>query len=363
MTTNNIGSGQTYTTIQAWEDATVVTSSPWIGVIQDNANFDETVTFAGGTGTPDITNHVRLEVASGVRHLGVAGAGARIDNTSADTQAILISSNFVHIKDLEVTRSGGSPGASDEGLRLSDGVTDVLLEKLLVHTALTAADTDGIYMGNDTDADVTILDCIIYGWTRAGIHYQNTTAAQDQTVGIRVDFASVYDCGAAGETESGGICSRANGDATVVTINIRNSAMMDTASTFDDWSAFDSKGDERSNWVCATNITSDASQSGRDLQVADVVTGALESKLIANVWTDAANGDFTVVASGDADAAGADISGAKADSRGDYTTDIAGTSRHATTPSIGAFEIAAAGGGLSIPVAMGSYRQRHQSVA
>jgi len=345
MTTSKIGAGEAYTVIQAWENDTDVDSSPWVGIIQDNANFDETITFAGGTGTPDITNHVRLEVASGVRGLGVAGAGARVDNTSAATSAILISSNFVHIKDLEVTRSGAGPGSSDEAIRLSDGVTDILLEKLLIHTALTNADMDGVYLGNNIDADVTLLDCLIYGWPRAGIQLQNTNSGSSVTATINADFVSIYGCGTAGETESGAIEVRLAGTTSSAFINIRNSAMMDTASTYDDWAL--NTGETKTDYVCDSNITSDSSQDSRDADVEDVITNKLQNKSIANVWTDAANGDFTVVASGDADAAGADLSGSKADSRGDYTTDIAGTTRHATTPSIGAFEIAAAGGSIA----------------
>lgn len=345
MTDNNIGAGEAYTLVQTWENDTNVTSG-WKGIIVDSTNFDETLTISGGTGTPDATNYVWLEPDTSNRHAGVAGTGhARIDNTTSDTQAVLVQSDFVRIGFLEIKRSGANIGSSDEGLRFGNAVTDFLGESLYVWTTETDADTDGFYTADTGSAATTIrlVNTIIEGWQRAGFHIQVTSSSPARDISVWMDWCSVYGCGASGEGESGAFNAQFSGSGHSGSLTTRNSAFMDTASTFDDISATGSSAEANFTLVATNCITSDASQTARDVDVPDVITGALESVTSSNVWTDAANGDFSLVASGDADGAGASISGSPADSRADYTVDIAGVTR--TQDDIGAFTLAAAGGG------------------
>ena len=180
-----------YSTIAAWEAATNLNSGAdiWKGVISDAAAYDEAVTInAGGTGT---SSYIWLTADSAVAHAGVAGTGhARMNYTGTATDAIEIASSFVRVDWLEIQRSGGSFGNSDEAIRVSSGADDVLIDYCILWAATsTQSDTDGIYIGASASNPVNVSNSVIYGWVRGGIHLQQFSG--NNTVVVNADHNTV----------------------------------------------------------------------------------------------------------------------------------------------------------------------------
>lgn len=322
------GGGGDYSTIQTWENDTDVSGGFWKGEIQDSAAYDEAITIAGGTGTPTSSNYVWLTASLGNRHAGVAGTGhARVHTDTASGHAFTISSDFVRIEYLEVKLV--TPGSSDECFHVNDNVNDLLLEKLYIWTDSATSDTDGIYAADD--ADLTVVNCILEGFDRAGFHAQNFSGTVTQTWNLA--FNSLYD-------NRRNIYVRAQG-ASTITLDCFNNAAL--APTVTDYDVFDATSETSSDWTGSHNADSDNSIASRDANVEDTIDTNTQANLVATtVWTDPANGDFTVV-SGQGLAGNGTASFTAGDTRADTSVDIAGTTR-SNPPSIGAFDLGAAVG-------------------
>lgn len=342
------GGGGDYSTIQAWENDTDVSGGFWKGVISDNSAYDETVTISGGTGTPTASNYVWLDVDASNRHAGAAGTGhGRMNIDTASGHAITVGADFVRISNLEIKQA--SPGASDEGIRVNGGVDDLLIEKCIIWTDSATADTDGVYAGNSS-VTLTAVNCLLYGWQRAGFHQQNFNST---TITSRwaIEHCSIYDCGVTGEASSGGIVCEADGTSTAITYVVNNTASLGNDAAGEDY-AFVSGTTTKVAWTGSNNADSDGSLANRANEAADTIDTNSQTPLVATtVWTAPGTGDFTVVNSQGLDDNGASFT--SDDTRADVSVDIAGTSRDGTTPDIGCFE--EAGAGASITAESGSY--------
>lgn len=339
------GGGGDYTTLQAWENDADVSGGFWKGEIQDNASY-AAVTISGPTGTPTASNYVWLTVASGNRHAGKFDTGkARLVNTSNGTHCITVSTDFTRIEYLQIHQD--STGSSDEGIRITSGVNDVVISRCIILHDNSSTDGDGIYAGNYAVTDIHVDHCIIYGFQRVGIHLQNFNGSNTQT--WHIDSCTIFNCGSGGEGESGGIHSnfQAAGSGTN-NINVYNTACMDTTNGND----FEETGTGTHNWTGTHNACSDTS-----LTSVGLTTSAQES--LTSSDTSQGSGTFFVVkdltgGSEDfqlLDAAagnipvdnGVDRSASEPDSRQDFSIDIAGQTRGASY-DIGASEFVAAGG-------------------
>lgn len=319
--------------------------------IIDSAAYDESLTISGIAGTPSSTAYLKITVSSGNRHSGAAGTGhARIAYSGANTAAIQVETPYTVIENLEIYRS--NPGTSDEGIRVTSWVNDVLISRCIIWADNGAADTDGIYTGN-WPASYSVDNCIIYGWNRGGIHLQNYNGTSSQTVNI--DHCTLYDCGEL-DTDEGSIVSRASASGSSNTLNIYNTASLNAGVAGRDF--FDNTTSGTTTWTGSNNACSDTS-----LTSVGLTTGAQES--LTTSATTQSSGSYFVVNSLTAgsedltlldDAAGnlaygngTDRSGSEPDARQDFSTDIAGNARSTTSPSpdIGASEYTAAPSGVT----------------
>jgi hypothetical protein len=319
--------------------------------IIDSAAYDESLTISGIAGTPSSTAYLKITVSSGNRHSGASGTGhARISYSGANTAAIQVETDYTVVEHLEIYRS--NPGTSDEGIRITSGVNDVLISRCIIWADSGVADTDGIYTGN-WPASYSVDNCIIYGWNRGGIHLQNYNGTSSQTVNI--DHCTLYDCGEL-DTDEGSIVSRATDSGSSNTLNIYNTASMNAGVAGRDF--FDNTGSGSTTWTGTNNACSDTS-----LTSVGLTTGAQESLTTSD--TTQSSGSYFVVNSLTAgsedltlldDAAGnlaygngTDRSGSEPDARQDFSTDIAGNARSTTSPSpdIGASEYTAAPSGVT----------------
>ena len=359
MTTVSViaAGGGDYTTIQLAVDDADVTSEAYIVEIQDSSSY-AAFTISGVTGTPSITNYVQVTVDSSNRHAGVFDTGkARVVNTSSGTHCAVISTDFSFISWLQLHQD--SAGSSDEGIRITSGINDVLIDyNIIIHDNGNSS-TDGIYAGNWA-MDASISNNIIYGWGRGSILGQNFSGSNTQTWSI--DHCTILQSATAGSADSGGITNRADSSATTV-MNVFNTFVGDTQSADEDFVETDNgthtwtgthngDTDDTSSTTAGltsgqTNLTTaDTSQgSGSFFVVKDLTGGSEDYRLLNN--TDAGN-----LALGN----GTNRIGSEPDARQDFTTSIDGGTRGAVT-DIGASQLStqAAGGatGKSNPL-MGS---------
>lgn len=359
--TRTVGAtGADHTTIGsavAWFQSNHNFTTDGIGTIQiiDSAEYNEVVTISGIAGSPSSSAYLKLTASAGNRHAGVAGTGhARIRSSTNGSHAITVSIDFTLIEYLEIQQD--STGSSDEGIRITSGINDVVISRCIIWTDSAATDTDGIYTGNWA-ATYSIDNCILYGWARGGIHLQNFGGTETQTANI--DYCTIYDCGTSSDDE-GGIVSREVSGATNI-LNIYNTASLDpdiSGRAFFDY-------ETASTWTGTNNACTDTS-----LTTVGLTTGAQESLTVSA--TTQSSGSFFVVNNITAgtedlllldDAAGnlaygngTTRVGSEPDSRQDFSLDIAGNTRSTTTPSpdIGASEYTA-GGAFTLVGASGTY--------
>lgn len=170
-----------------------------IGIIQiiDDAEFTESSVcdFSGFTGTASATSYVRLE--STVQGDGTYAGGSRIKRT-AGGHVISIGENYTHIKGVGIHQGGGT--SSDEGIRVTSGVTSALIEKCYIKTNYNGGSGTGsqdcIYTGNWAVTNLNIFDCVCTNGgtsSRAGIHLQNYNGSATQDV--HIEHCAVNDSG------------------------------------------------------------------------------------------------------------------------------------------------------------------------
>ncbi len=170
--TKLIGSGQEYTTIQAFfddldADPAYSASDDAVGEIQDSAAFNEPLTCSLGAALNSIT----LTVASDVRHEGTAGSGARVIQQakhvfSTDVQMI--------VQWLEFDWNAWN---STEGMSVS-APRDLRLENCILHNIEAARTSIVTAVVTGGDAGIFMYNCLVY-------HIRNTGSGG--TRGINAD--------------------------------------------------------------------------------------------------------------------------------------------------------------------------------
>lgn len=213
-----IGSGKDRATVTLWHSMDVGNfgTDTYKGIIQEDAEFNENVTLTGGTGTPSITSYIWLTTDPANRHAGVAGTGhGRMRGNSNGSHVVTVDADFTRVEWLEIQQD--STGNSDEAIRMN-GVDNVLIDYCILWTDQSTAAQDGIRCGSVNIANWRISNCIIYGWSRAGIHFQYNNA----TLTIDVDHCTIYDCGDDDNDSIGAIRISSNNAGDVMTIGLFN---------------------------------------------------------------------------------------------------------------------------------------------
>jgi len=348
--TSTIGStGKDHATITIWEAATdndlVTAGDIEIGSIDAAEDFDESVVIAGAT--TDASNYRKLTVASSFRHSGKEGTGhARMYRTGSG-HIIDVQEDFFIIEYLDLNLLSGQ-ASSDECIRISSGVDPCLISRCILHQSSAVSSCDGIYLG-DIDARVMVDNCLIYFFTRFGIHAQPFSGARTQTCNL--DFLTVMGCDRDAAGSAGGVMAVPSDGSTVINMNVFNTMSMDAqGGTPIDYGG---TGAGTINWAGSDNIAETADAESKFTASFDSVTltddGESDPASGEHVWVnqkDNPNEDYmlrgenanTVTQNG-VDRTGSEPANSVwTGTVQDFSTDIAGNARDGTTPDIGAFE-------------------------
>ena len=168
-----IGFGETYTTIQGWENARDgILAGREIGELKDE-NFDEAPVIDGSTTTSD--NYLWLRAQSGADFDHTDGTGARIISTGLSAKRIQVA-----LLD-DYTRFGGSEGSNSGAVGVkvatSSGYVQAVkpksasgieLYQLSIFQLRSGLDAQAIGVYDDDAADALAVNCLIYDLADGG---------------------------------------------------------------------------------------------------------------------------------------------------------------------------------------------------
>ncbi len=222
---DGLGDLPTFTTIAGALVTVDVSSDTYEMEITDDNAYAEDAILAATAGTPTASNYIAFRGGASNKHSGIGGTGhARIRITSAaqmaNGRAIQISESHTLVEDLEIGIEDAD--SSDEGLRVMADVTGAVISRCIFWSSDTVTQfQDGVYTGQ-YDASYSIDNCVIYGFTRTGIHLQQADPNKDHTQVVDVDHCTVFNCGLTDEFESGEVFIRAAGNTDSLTVNAYN---------------------------------------------------------------------------------------------------------------------------------------------
>lgn len=352
-----------YTSIAAWNNAaehasTINGGDIYKGVISDNNAYNESITI--NAGSPTSSAYTWLTVASANRHAGVWDTGkARITYDGGNTAVFQLESDYVFLEWLQIHRpASGSIGDSDEGIRVtSTADTGCLISRCIIWTdEEDTNDLNGIYIGNWSITSLYIDHCVVYGWTRSGLHAQMFSGSPNQQ--WYVDHCAIAFCGEPGETE-----------ASCMAINVASGAASATIDSYNSWYLGDvDGGDPRElndlNHIGSGSGTLDGSNNAYGtvdtaltLNWTSSQVATSEVPVDSNTAGEVIITDATAPVTSATDLTpqdlannilltnGTDRQGSEPDARQDFSVDIAGNSRGTTDVDIGPWQISGAGGG------------------
>lgn len=159
--------GGDYSSLSAFEalDRDIVANDEVM--IADCYDLSDTteVNFTGWT--TDSTRYIIVQ--SNVPHGGIWNTSAyRL--TSAFTVAINIGVNYTRIQGIQITGTGSGDYGSN-GIKIANGVTNVIIERNLIRSTYTGAQGSGTHYGIDVSPNLTahkISNNIIYGFANSG---------------------------------------------------------------------------------------------------------------------------------------------------------------------------------------------------
>ena len=353
-----IGTGQDRATVTLWEaNVGVFGTDTYKGIISTNDEFNENPDLIGSTGTPSITSYLWLTTDPANRHGGVAGTGHGRKRGSSTGRVIGIAANLTRMDWLENQQD--STTAAAEAILIGGTAGDVLIDYCIVWSDQTAANQDGIYTGNASHANLRISNCILYGWSRAGIHFELFSGTP--TVTADIDHCAIYDCGSDDADDIGAVKvgSAAAGDT--ITVGIFNTWGDISVSSASKEAFADGDVDDRvvppgtvvwngshnlatefsthdeidgtdniTNWQDATSspFVEDTTQASGSYVVVTSKTGGSENLLLLD---DAAGN----LAAGN----GTDRQGSEPDARQDFSVDITGAARPTSGVDIGPHQV------------------------
>lgn len=313
---------------------------------------------AASAGTPSITNYIRIEALSAVKHDGTYNASKQRLEVAGPNQCIAVNEEFVHLKNLAIKISG--TGANDLVMSISPDADDLVVEKCIL-VVNTGTGQGGIRIGN-SQLTFSLFDCVLKSVGSGSqflLNFNNTSGSNTTTGNIE---HCIFDGNGISAANGGGITSTEGVSAGNV-INIDNSYFFDcetgSSSTFADLSG-------SATWSGQGNATSDTAAhtflgatNNLNTQTVSITDEAATEILVTNLTTGSENYQLIDGASSTDTLIGNAIAGATQDSRIDITVDCAGNARPGTYTDrdSGAFEVVAAGGS-DIPALM--YHRRQQ---
>lgn len=343
--TTTIGtSSRDYSTISSWEadlDNSGIYSAAddAVGECYNDSVFNEDVSIDGG-GIVGI-NSATVTVASGERHDGTAGSGARIVDTASaspySTFELDVDGVDKTVEWLEITRTSSLSLALIQASTLS-ATTTLRVKNCILHdiSASTSGGPSAVTLPNVGSAVWEVCNNVIYDITHA-------TSNANDVCGIKFSGVGAGTC-LANNTVHNIVKSAGTGDAFCYAVSddadltIRNNIGTDPTNGGSGAAGAFSPSSFASA-TCSNNLSSDATASG---------TGSLTSKSATNQFVSIVGGseDLHLKTGADAIDAGADL-GTTAN------IDIDGRDRDAEgdTWDIGADEFVAAGGGTSTATA------------
>jgi hypothetical protein len=170
-----------YNTFQAWEDARdgdlVGENRREVGVAYDDGDFNAGVTIKDSVTDPN--HYMKLTVATGQRHSGVAGTGVVVDALGGPGSALFsIQNEYTQIEWLELTNFDKT------GILLLATGANALLSNLLIHDWTGAS-----FWGIEALGNVTLRNSILYdGWV--GIYTYNSTVYNMSLYGVDLNASA-----------------------------------------------------------------------------------------------------------------------------------------------------------------------------
>jgi len=157
------------TPLEAWNGG--LNSAPYgdydsaIGVIYNDAVFDEKLSLDGGGGTQ--LSSVKITVAEGERHDGTPGTGARIVSTSSGPVIDIARTGFAYkIEWLEITQSGFDPSTTQNyGIKFGQD-DDPVISNVLIYGLVGSTNSGRTAIGigkGGSRALPQITNCMVFG--------------------------------------------------------------------------------------------------------------------------------------------------------------------------------------------------------
>lgn len=342
--------GGDYTTIQAAIDAADITSGWWKIVISDNSTYTENLSISGSVGTPSATNYVWLTVAAANRHAGqFAGTHAKID-AAAPGVLLDITEAYVRVEGLHFRRTTGTSSA------VTINANNVVVSRCLFgdispstignHAIVISGSSGGV-------RSVSIDNCAIVGTRNTPIVVGNSSI---YAVTVNIDHCTVVrgrGGGVASTLDALGLYAQTDADGGI-TVNTYNTTFVGvTLSGLSDINLHYISG--------VAGIVLNGSNNLRKSAISTVGAGVVDNSTgwqvassgiatvsktsgawyVVQIDADADTGDFMLLddAAGNLAAnTGIDRTGSEPDPRQDFSTDIAGLARQASSVDIGAYQ-------------------------
>jgi hypothetical protein len=309
------------------------------------------LSLTGISGTPDIDGH--LEITSDAAN---PFAGPTINMTHGSNGGFYLDMEYIYIHNL--TFHLNNTNASTECIRVASGVDNWLISRNVFIALQQTTDQDGIYAGNWSTSG-SVDNNKFVGFARAAIHAQ-----QHQNLGTtqtwNIDHCSIADYHLSGETDGGGIGLDRTHSLPLYNLNIYNTLIYNHSGESASNNYNELASNSTVNYTGSNNIAEDASAESKFTSSYDSVIfiesapssgeNAWITEIDSTTETDidlsiAGENAYTVTGNG------VDRTGSEPDPRQDFSIDIMGNARHATTPDIGAFEFDAGGGPTVLVIA------------
>lgn len=278
--------------------------------------------------TTDSTRYVKIFTPRGLdfnesiysqRHAGVWDDNKYIiTHTNASWGIINNSQSYTVIEGIQVSNpyTGTSTNRYAIGSATSTDYINVTVRDCIVRATGTGSFTKGIYLMGRSNQ---VINCIAYDFALEGIYASNDTTSAGSCY---IMNCTAYNCGY-------GICSSSANYRSYKTYAYNCASFGCGSSDY---------RNPAGNWHASSsnNASEDGTAPGTDIDLSGYTASA--------IWTDADNGDFSLVS-------GSPLIGEGTDLSAYFTTDIKGTTR--SSWDIGAFEyVAPAAAGGIIPIIM-----------
>ena len=303
-----------YNTLASVENALAASpSTPQVINIIGEWFSDDTTRIVWNDTTPTATNYTLVRAIGSARHNGIPkgeiGANARAYRLrpSSTGHIMQVDDPYITFEGIEVGMT--QTGTSDEGFRIA--ANNIIIDKCIVRSHVAAEAQDGIHITSSNVGNLTVTNCLVIGWDRAGITIQfYQSSGSYSSTGNLFSNNTITDCNSDNNTTYGGglVFSCADAGATVEA-DVYNNVSMENQNSPD----YGVTGSQASKIV----LTGSHNISGDSTADVDGMTNALELQTLTDVdWVDVVNLNYHIEATSTARGAGTNRS------EDGYDTDI-----------------------------------------